>query len=105
MSRMTKYLKQTALLEKVRYDEFGKPIMDIYGEYTYDPPVSVKCRKEPSFRNYNSSTGQYEARSGKYYTDDAIPVRVKDLIDGKVVMDVYEYYDGAGTLVGYEVHV
>lgn len=105
MSRMSKYLNQQAKLEIVKKDELGQPIKDAYGKYSYDNAIMVKCRREVTKSVASSGTGLYIAYSYTYYVDDSIKVSEGDKIDGYEIQRVAEYVDGAGILVGYEVHV
>lgn len=105
MSRMTKYLAQTAQHERVKLDETGAAQLDAYGKPLYEEAVTVKCRKEPAKANSFSSLGQYVDHTTTYYTDESTKVSIQDKLDGHLVLQVYEYRDGAGSLVGYEVHV
>lgn len=105
MSRMSKYLKQVAQLERVVRAENGLPVIDSYGNYEFESPISVKCRYEPAKLNRISSTGQYVHYTGVYYIDNNVDVSVQDLLDGHIVLEVYPYIGGDGELVGYEVHV
>lgn len=105
MSRMTKYLKQKAVLESVKTLEDGSPVMDDYGKYEYESPVTVMCRMEPAKLNAYSSGGQYVNYASVYYLDDSVQVHEHDRLDGHIVLSVYPYIGGNGELVGYEVHV
>lgn len=105
MSRLSKYLKQTAVLEKVKKDASGLPVMDSYGKYTYESPVNIKCRREPAKMNVLSATGQYKNHSDTYYVDESVKIGIHDKLDGNLVLSVYDYVDGSGQLVGYEVSV
>lgn len=105
MSRLTRYLKQTAVLESVVLNEDGEPVMDAYGKYQYQEPQVVKCRKEITEDIASSDGGHYVRYSYTYYVDETIPVHNDDKLDGKLVVGVGEYVDGAGQLIGYEVHV
>lgn len=105
MSRMSKYLKQTSTLERIKRNGDGSPIIDTFGKYQYEVARVIKCRCEPGRRNSQTTTGQYAEQYGTYYVDEQVEVGVMDKIDNHLVLEVYPYYDGSGTLVGYEVHV
>lgn len=105
MSRMTKYLAQTAQHERVKLDENGSVQLDAYGKPLYEDVVTIKCRKEPAKSNSFSSLGQFVDHTTTYYVDESVKISVQDKLDGQLVLQVYEYRDGAGALVGYEVYV
>lgn len=105
MGRMSRYLCQTAQYESVVLLEDGSTKLDDYGKPFYEQPVTIKCRHEPSKVNYASSLGQFVNYTSTYYVDETVKVKVQDKLDGQIVLQVYEYRDGAGSLVGYEVHV
>lgn len=105
MGRMTKYLRQTAQHQSVVLDPDGTTKLDVYGKPIYSEAVTIKCRKEPAKTQYNSSLGAFVNHTSTYYIDADVVVRVQDLMDGQLVQQVYEYRDGSGTLVGYEVYV
>lgn len=105
MGRMTKYLCQTAQHESVVLNSDGTTQLDVYGKPVYAQPIAIKCRKEPAKAQYNSSLGAFVNHTSTYYVDADVVVRIHDLLDGQLVQQVYEYRDGSGILVGYEVHV
>lgn len=105
MSRMSKYLNQRATLEVIQRDEMGQPIKDAYGKYSYEAPVTVRCRREVTKSVASTGNGLYISYSYTYYIDETIKVSEGDRIDGYEVQRVAEYVDGAGVMVGYEVHV
>lgn len=105
MSRMSVYLRQTATYEAVKYDEQGKPVLDAYGNPTYEAAVTVKCRKEKYHAKAATGYGQFVNYSSTYYLDEKIKPKVDDKLDGHLIQDVNEYVDGIGVLVGYEVTV
>lgn len=105
MSRMTRYLKQTAEFQAVLRSETGKPHLNEYGEPSYQEPVTVKCRREKYHVKAATNTGAFVNCIHTYYLDDSVEPKVDDMLDGHLIQDVEAYVDGAGTLVGYEVSV
>lgn len=104
-SRMTKYLKQTATLLPMRMDTDGNVELNNYGEPVYGTQRTVRCRKEPYRVTQRTQTGQIVDVSTIYYFDDSVKPKVGDKLDGSIIQNVSEYWDGSGSLVGYEVHV
>lgn len=105
MSRMSKYLCQSAVIEIAEKDEYGKVLMDEYGNIKYHDPVTVKCRKEPYVAKYTTASGQSAPYKTTYYFDESVTPSIDDRLDGSLVLNVSEYRDGVGSLVGYEVDV
>lgn len=105
LSRMTKFLKQKAKIAIMKVNEEGKPVLDQYGDPSYQPEVEVKCRRERKLRDVLSQTGSTVRSETTYYFDESISIRVGDRVDGKPIIDFEEYIDGDGKLVGYEVVV
>lgn len=105
LSRMTRYLKQTAEFQAVVRSETGKPQLNEYGEPSYQEPVVVKCRREKYHVKAATNTGAFINCMHTYYLDDSVKPMVDDMLDGHLIQDVEEYVDGAGILVGYEVSV
>ena len=105
MSRLSKYLNQTAKWQKVIKDDTGNPQMDEYSNLAYSDEMTIKCRREPARINYTSSYGQFISYRDVYYVDETVDIAEKDLLDGRSVLAVYPYIDGSGTLIGYEVNV
>ena len=105
MSRMTKYLKQKAVVEVMKVDEHDKPILDMYGDPSYHVPVTIPCRRERVLQDIQTTTGSIVRSSTTYYTDETISVKVGDKFDGKPVIDFEEYVDGRGIIEGYRVIV
>lgn len=103
MSRLTRYLKQTAKLQTAKVDENGKTLLDDYGKPLYNEAVEIKCRKEPYKYNAFTSLGQFVNYQHTYYIDETTHVTVGDLLDGEIVLTVNEYIGGFGELVGFEV--
>lgn len=104
MSRLTRHLKQTAKFEAAVRDENGEVVLDVYGKYSYDSPVQLPCRREASVEKVSTGFGVYVQNGLTYYVDERQKIRVNDKLDGNYVRSVIDYVDGAGVLVGYEVH-
>lgn len=105
MSRMTKYLKQTCTIQRMVVDENGDAVLDIYGEPTYQSLITVKCRRERSFKDVLTVTGAMKQSATTYYIDEVEPVNLGDLVDGKPVVDFEEYINEYGRPEGYMVVV
>lgn len=105
LSRLTKYLKQSSTLEKVSTTPDGQPVMDAYGNYTYESPIMVPCRKESAMVSASTAYGKFVNHQSVYYFDETVSIHVNDKLDGHVVLQVYPYTGGEGELVGLEVHV
>ena len=99
MSIMAKYLRQTCSWETVQRDEYGKPIMNNYGELTYNSPVTIKCRRERYIKDVETPTGAVLKSDYEYYTVNE--VGLEDRLDGKVILTSEEYTNGQGLPEGY----
>lgn len=105
LSRMTRYLKQTAQFSKVQLDSDGSKKLNEYGEPVYSDPITVKCRRERYQVKATAAYGAFVNYQHTYYLDDAVEPSVDDLLDGEKIQNVERYVDGLGKLVGYEVMV
>lgn len=105
MSRMTKYLKQTCTLQRMLIDENGEATLNIYGEPAFQPAITIKCRRERSFKDVLTVTGAMKQSAITYYLDEAQPIQLGDLVDGKPVIDFEEYTNENGKTEGYMVVV
>lgn len=105
MGRMTKFLHQQVTLERVAMGEDGKPKLDLYGQYTYEPALVVKCRKEPAKQIVSTSTGLNAVSTTRYFLDETSSISVGDRLDGHNVLEVREYWGNVGQLEGFEVYI
>lgn len=105
MSRMTKYLKQKCVYEKLKYDENGKVLLDKYGDPQFESPVNIKCRRETTIQEVQTSTGAVLKSSTRYFTDDKQSIKAGDKLDGKPVLKVQEYINQFGSAEGFESYV
>ena len=105
MSRMSKCLKQTCILEKARKNPDGSTKLDKFGEIMYDAPQTIKCRRERIVKDVQTSTGAIQRSSTRYFIDETQPVEADDRIDGKTVLEVSEYINQLGKVEGYECYV
>lgn len=105
MSRMTKFLKQKATWEKAELDENGKPILNEYGDPSFQQPVEIACRRERTMIDILTTTGAIVKSSTVYYVDETVPVHMGDKFDGLFILDFEEYINGEGECEGYRVVV
>lgn len=104
MSRMTKFLKQTCTFEEAQRDAQDKPVMNKYGEPSYGPSRTLRCRRERSTKDVLTTNGAVLRSETIYYTDEAQRIRTGDKLDGSVVIAVSEYTNEHGKVEGYESH-
>ena len=105
MSRISKYLKQYCTYEKLKRDENGKVLLDKFGEPHYENPISIKCRRETTFQDVQTSTGAIVKSSTRYFTDDKQSIQIDDKLDGKAVLKTQEYINQFGKSEGCESYV
>lgn len=104
MSRMTKFLKQTCIFEEAQRDAQDKPVMNKYGEPSYGPSRTLRCRRERSTKDVLTTNGAVLRSETIYYTDEGQRIRTGDKLDGSVVIAVSEYTNEHGKVEGYESH-
>lgn len=105
MSALTRYLKQKATIESFISDKDGTPVLDAYGQPTFKRGTVHRCRREHKSSVNTTGYGQFDNVHSTYYFDESVTVRVGDRVDGHLVQDVYEYVNGDGVIIGYEVIV
>lgn len=105
MSRMTKYLKQTCILEQCKIKADGSIKLDKYGDPEYETPVHIKCRKETSVQDVQTNTGAILKSSTKYFIDNKYAIRANDKLDGMYILKVVEYTNQFGKPEGFECYV
>lgn len=105
MSRMTKYLKQTCTYEKAKHDKNGNILHDKFGEPLHEAPTTIKCRREETIQDVQTSTGAILKSSTRYFTDDKQSIKAGDKLDGKAVLKVQEYINQFGVAEGFESYV
>lgn len=105
MSRMSKFLKQTCVLEKALRDPNGSTKLDKFGEIMYDSPQTIKCRRERIIKDVQTNTGAILRSSTRYFTDDSVVVEADDRLDGRAIVEVEEYINAKGEPEGYESYV
>lgn len=104
MSRMTKFLKQTCTFEAALRDKSGSVQLNKYGEVVYQKPVSLKCRREATTKDVQTTNGALAVQTTAYYVDNAQQIRVDDRVDGRVILTVNEYVNAQGYVEGYEFY-
>lgn len=105
MSRMTKYLKQKCTYEKAKRDDSGNIVHDRYGEPQHEPAKVIKCRREESVQDIQTSTGSILKSSTRYFTDDGQVIQAGDRLDGKQVIKAHTYTNQFGATEGFESYV
>ena len=105
MSRMTKYLKQKCTYEKAKRDENGNILHDKFGDPQYEAPETIKCRREETIQEVQTSTGAILKSSTRYFTDDKHSIKAGDKLGGKPVLKVQEYINQFGVSEGFESYV
>lgn len=105
MSRMTKYLHQRCEHEALNVDEKEEPILNQYGEPEYLTVVTVKCRRERSAQDVETTDGRIVRSTSVYYIDEKTVLRVNDKLDGKVVLNLTEYTGSTGKSEGWMAYV
>lgn len=105
MSRMTKFLKQTCMVESYNLDSNGNPERNRFGELVYQAPVKCKCRHEISSRDFQVANGNIIRSTARYFLDESFPILPDYKIDGHVLINVEEYVNQLGHSEGYEVYV
>ena len=105
MSRMTKYLKQKCTYEKPKYSKDGEILFDKFGGYQYEEAAVIKCRREETVQEVQTSTGAILKSTARYFTDAAHPVQVNYKLDGMTVIKAHEYINQFGRPEGYVSYV
>ena len=106
MSRMTKFLMQTAIITFVKRDSQGNPVLDDYGDPVYKPSTKkVKCRRERATKDILTTGGAASVSTTKYFFDNSITVNIGDMVDGKVILTVTDFVNSIGVSEGWEVTV
>jgi hypothetical protein len=102
---MTKYLKQKCTYEQAKYSKDGEPLLNKYGDPLYENPVVIKCRRENTVQDVQTSTGAILQSSTRYFTDDKHSINAGDKLDGHAVLKVQEYVNQFGVAEGFESYV
>ncbi|MGN1230069.1 MAG: hypothetical protein ACI4T5_10520 [Prevotella sp.] len=102
---MTKFLKQKCVFERAKRSEDGSVQLDQFGEVIYEPPVTLKCRRERVIKDVQTNTGAILRSSTRYFTDESQPIDADDRFDGKTILEVEEYTNQLGKTEGYESYV
>ena len=105
MSRMSKYLKQKCTYEQAKHSKDDEPLLDKYGDPLYEAPVIIKCRREETVQEVQTSTGAILKSTTRYFTDDKQKIQAGDKLDGKTVLKVQEYINQFGSAEGFESYV
>lgn len=105
MSRITKYLRQLCSYEPALRDSKGNVLHDKFGEPLYSDPTIIKCRREETIQDVQTSTGAILKSSTRYLLDGMHKIQADDLLDGKPVLKVQEYINQFGAAEGYEAYV
>lgn len=105
MSRMTKYLKQKCTYEKAKCDKNGNILHDKFGDPQYEASEIIKCRREETIQDVQTSTGAILKSSTRYFTDDKHSIKAGDKLGGKPVLKTQEYTNQFGAVEGFESYV
>ena len=105
MSRMSKHLKQKCTYEQMKLSKDGEPLLDKYGDPLYESSIIVKCRRETTIQDVQTSTGAILKSTTRYFTDDKQTIHAGDKLDGKTVIKVQEYINQFGSAEGFESYV
>lgn len=101
LSRLSKFLQQTCIFERAVRNDSGDPVLDKFGEASYEAPVTLKCRRERTTKDVLTANGSVLRSDSIYYTDETQVIRPDDKLDGRVVLSVEEYTNGIGRLEGF----
>lgn len=91
------YLHQTASLERKLIPQQN----DGYGNPLFASPVTIKCRIRRKITQVQTPTGTIVSGSNVIVTTST--VEGGDRVNGKIVLLVGEYVDGAGNVIGSKV--
>ena len=105
MSRMTKFLKQTCVVQPYISDLKGQPKLNQFGEIQYDEPRVCKCRHEISYQDVQVTNGSLVKSTSRYFLDESLEIKADYQIDGHAVLSVSTYVNQFGKTEGYEVFV
>lgn len=105
MSRMTKFLKQTCVFERMKRNDEGTAVLDKFGEPQYEAPKKLKCRREKLVKDIQTNTGAILRSTTRYFLDESQPIETEDRLDGKTILSVEEYINQLGATEGYECYV
>ena len=85
--------------------EDGQFQRDDFGAVQYGPPIQLKCRKELTAKDLQTTNGSIVRVNAVYYLDEQQLVEPEYRLDGRVVQSVVSYTNGLGKIEGYEVYV
>lgn len=106
MSRMTKFLKQEAVVEFLIRDTNGDAALDKYGEpIGYQNKRKVKCRRERATKDVLANGGAAAVSTTRYFFDNSIQVEIGDKVDGQPILTVTDFINDLGISEGWEVTV
>lgn len=105
MSRMTKYLRQQCQYEALSVDENGQPSLNQYGEAEFEAPETLKCRRERSVKDVQTTDGSIVRSTIVYYIDETTTLNVGDKLDGRAILNLTEYTGSTGKPEGWMAYV
>lgn len=105
MSRMTKFLKQTCLLEQYSVTSDGNIETNRFGEIVYKPAIKCKCRHEVCFKDVQTTNGSVVRSVARYFLDEKVALNPDYRLDGNVILSVETYINEHGSIEGYEVYI
>ena len=87
------------LNQKVKFEKRLEDLNNAYGEFTYEPIIEIKARKQPKEEEVVDKEGHIHKSSFEIYTK--LPIKVDDLIDGRLVLFSEGYVNLSGKIVLY----
>lgn len=106
MSRLTKYLGDTATVVRMERDpDTHEAALDKYGAAIPATTDNLKCRREKVFKDVTTSTGRIVRSYSRYYFDEAIELFIADKIDDAPILEIEELTSRTGTVEGYLAYV
>lgn len=105
MSTMAKFMQQTCSFERALRERSGDTKLNKFGDVLYASPKTLKCRRERVIKDVQTNTGAILSSSTRYFLDESQTLNPDDKLDGKAILELEEYVDAQGRVVGYEVYV
>lgn len=94
MTTIKRFLKQSCSWEK------RSPKPDAFGNWTYDPPITLRCRKTTKAKQVNNQKERTYVDVSVYWTEEEISIG--DRLDGEEIMARKNIVGFAGEVVYWE---